>query len=413
MRLHESTLNLQPLPKEGITRMSTRITLCMVATLLSATPTLFAQGRGEAAVVVRDGAKIYVSSTGDKVELADLQRGFAVAGLTTLGLQEMYTFEQEDGRVHVLYLRMNKKGQYKSLQRSAWMDPSDIDQFTYECGCEAGAEVHKKCSPLVASGFVDRSWNACFLEGYRKKMGELKSKGDSSAPSMSSSGSGSGNEKALRNSDVLSLTKVGLDDALITSTLQQAKAVDFDLSTDGIVGLKNAGVSNAVLAAMMKRAATQSEARGASSRSSAPAEASQNQKPAQSADLPVDPERVIPFRTGESIPLGIVIDVITIDSVKVTSWPKPEAIRKAEGQPGDTTKLTLKFTYANRGKKDWKCQYRVAILNEKGEDIGLGEQEGSLDGGEKAETNSVSVKMRTLDFPSAVKLRVRALARPN
>jgi hypothetical protein len=124
-------------------------------------------------------------------------------------------------------------------------------------------------------------------------------------------------------------------------------------------------------------------------------------------------ERVIPFRTAESIPLGIVDRLVTIESVEVTGWPKDDDVRKAERKPADTTKLTVTFTYANRNDEDWKCQYRVAILDERGTEIGSGEREAGLNGDEESDTNRVSVKMRTIDFPKAAKLRVRILARPD
>lgn len=116
--------------------------------------------------------------------------------------------------------------------------------------------------------------------------------------------------------------------------------------------------------------------------------------------------RTVPFRTKEAIPLGIMARVITIVSVEVTAWPSPEAIKKAEGLPGDTSSLTVKFTYSNQGNSEWKCTYHVAVLDDKGVEIGQGEREASLNKAEKSDTNRVSVKVRTHDFPRAAKLRV-------
>ena len=61
-------------------------------------------------------------------------------------------------------------------------------------------------------------------------------------------------EKALRNDDILTLAKVGLDDNLVISKINASEASDFDLSTEGIVALKSGKVSNAVIEAMMKQA---------------------------------------------------------------------------------------------------------------------------------------------------------------
>ena len=136
-------------------------------------------------------------------------------------------------------------------------------------------------------------------------------------------------------------------------------------------------------------------------------------EPASSVNPAARLERVVPFRTKESVPVGIEDRFITIESVEVTSWPKPDEVRKAESKPDETTSLTVKFTYMNRDDNDWKCIYRVSVLDDGGREIGSGVQERTLNGTEAGDTNRVSVKMRTLDFPKAVKLRVRILARPD
>ncbi len=136
-------------------------------------------------------------------------------------------------------------------------------------------------------------------------------------------------------------------------------------------------------------------------------------EPAGSGQAASRLERVVPFRTKDSIPVGIEDRFITIESVEVTSWPKPDEVGKAEGKPGETTNLTLKFTYANRDDDDWKCIYRVAVLDDDGREIGSGVQERTLNGTEAGDTNRVSVKMRTVDFPKAAKLRIRILAHPD
>ncbi len=124
-------------------------------------------------------------------------------------------------------------------------------------------------------------------------------------------------------------------------------------------------------------------------------------------------ERVVPFRTGEAVPVGIVDRSITIETATVTDWPKPEDLRKAEGKPGETAKLTVKFAYTNRDDEDWSCTYRVTVLDAEGREIGSGVQKRSLGGSEAGDTNRVSVKMRAADFPRAAKLRVRILANPD
>jgi len=124
-------------------------------------------------------------------------------------------------------------------------------------------------------------------------------------------------------------------------------------------------------------------------------------------------EKTVAFQPGESIPLGIEDLVIKFRSVEVTSWPKAEAIKKAQATPADTFNLTVKFTYTNRGKQSWHCQYDVAILDDAGQEIGSGARRAKLGGSEDDDTHRVSVKIKTLDFPKAAKMRIRLAPRPD
>lgn len=120
-------------------------------------------------------------------------------------------------------------------------------------------------------------------------------------------------------------------------------------------------------------------------------------------------ERLIPFRTGEPISLGIVERGVRIESVEVTGWPKPRQLEKASAQ--DNAKITVEFTYTNRSSKDYKCKYQVTVLDEDGRELGSGEREAHLESEEENDTNRVSVSMRTIDFPKAVKLRIQTTMR--
>lgn len=253
----------------GSNPTSTNAILLLAFLVGGLSETAVAQGRGQGAIVINEDAPIYVSSTGDKIE-AKAPRGYAVAGITTIGGGiASYMAEVDDGRAHILYLKKNQFKQTvqdlkalgdneKKLRFRAFMNPDDLAYFTYECGCGAKKDP---CEPIQLAGWMAERWNACFVEARDKKLAELKAqweKGDGAAKPASASDGASAphsGEKALTNDDVVSLLKVGLDDALIVTKVRQAKAVAFDLSTDGIVALKKAGASNAVVDAMMKRAA--------------------------------------------------------------------------------------------------------------------------------------------------------------
>lgn len=61
-------------------------------------------------------------------------------------------------------------------------------------------------------------------------------------------------EKPFTNNDVIALVKAGIDNAVVLAKINQAEQTAFDTSTDALVKLKAAGVSNVVLEAIVKRA---------------------------------------------------------------------------------------------------------------------------------------------------------------
>jgi hypothetical protein len=60
-------------------------------------------------------------------------------------------------------------------------------------------------------------------------------------------------QQALNNDSVIKLVKAGLSDDLITTTISASPGT-YDTSTDGLIALKAAGVSDKVVAAMVSKA---------------------------------------------------------------------------------------------------------------------------------------------------------------
>lgn len=84
-------------------------------------------------------------------------------------------------------------------------------------------------------------------------------------------------QQALNNDSVIKLTKAGLSDDLIVSTVN-SQAGAYDTSTDGLIALKTAGVSDKVVAAVVAKAAAP-----------APSAVAPVPPPAPAADDPDDP----------------------------------------------------------------------------------------------------------------------------
>ena len=106
--------------------------------------------------VFAESAPIYASSDGDKVEFTAV-KGDCVAGVDA--------FEKKNNRIHVMYF---PKKEQKGVQRTAWMAPSDLSFFDYECTCE---DRGKPCSPLLRH-FATSEWNDCFKSARDKKLAE-------------------------------------------------------------------------------------------------------------------------------------------------------------------------------------------------------------------------------------------------
>jgi|OpeIllAssembly_1097287.scaffolds.fasta_scaffold68489_1 hypothetical protein len=60
-------------------------------------------------------------------------------------------------------------------------------------------------------------------------------------------------EKPLDNAEIVRLVKADLGDAVVIAKIKSARQVQFQTSTDDLVALKTAGVSSAVIAAMLDR----------------------------------------------------------------------------------------------------------------------------------------------------------------
>jgi len=61
-------------------------------------------------------------------------------------------------------------------------------------------------------------------------------------------------DEPFTNDDVVTLTELGLDEAVIVGKVRQAPVVSFALETDDLVALKDRGVAPGVIAAMLARA---------------------------------------------------------------------------------------------------------------------------------------------------------------
>ncbi|HEX6095996.1 MAG TPA: hypothetical protein VF432_06715 [Thermoanaerobaculia bacterium] len=69
-------------------------------------------------------------------------------------------------------------------------------------------------------------------------------------------------EAPLSNQDIIKLSKLQLGDDVVIAKIKQARSLAFDLSTDGLIQLKQASVSGKIIAAMLERATPQAAPAG-------------------------------------------------------------------------------------------------------------------------------------------------------
>jgi hypothetical protein len=212
------------------------------------TPAPAAQKSGDGGCVITSNAPVYEGSTQDKV-IGTLNVGDCLVGIKrVVALHPDYLFAKRDGRVWVEFFPGNGDRGSVTFVRG-WMAPGDLSPFTFACYCA------DECSPYKLSG-LSLVYNLCFTDARDKKKSELAKLGGTGPRSTDAGGARAARttDGILRNEDVLTLKKVGLDDSLIIKKIRSAQATDFDLSTNGLVSLKSGSISNAVIEVMMQQA---------------------------------------------------------------------------------------------------------------------------------------------------------------
>src|SRR5262245_45092896 len=122
--------------------MSKRVMVGMLVALFSIISVARGTGRGQAAIVIRDGAPLFKSPDGEDVKLR-FQRGDAVAGQAggTFGAAmgaASWQFQEKNGRVRVAYIIGGGSHSYKGWN-IGWMNPADLEVFYYDaCDSKGG-----------------------------------------------------------------------------------------------------------------------------------------------------------------------------------------------------------------------------------------------------------------------------------
>lgn len=154
-------------------------------------------------------------------------------------------------------------------------------------------------------------------------------------------------ELPLANGDVIKLSKLQLGDEVILAKIKQAKSVAFDLTTDGLIQLKQAAVSGKVISAMLERStAKQSSSIAASSRDNA----SNDGDAGQEVRLVVDDQEIsLPSNRGDLSATGM--------------WPVVFTFLDYPGRSARTRIQNVRPTLLVRSAHDPKSYYYLARLD--------------------------------------------------
>lgn len=124
-------------------------------------------------------------------------------------------------------------------------------------------------------------------------------------------------------------------------------------------------------------------------------------------------ERVVPFKQREVISLGISQRGMTVNSVKVIRWPEEQALRKLEKNVDAKGEIVVVFNQTNRAGRDYKCTYDIVLLDESGNEIGVGKRTVGIEDGEVDDNARVGISLRLADLSEAAQLRIRAVPEPD
>ena len=207
--------------------------------------------KAQGGVIARDGAVAYEDNESDDV-VWTFKRGDCVVALSR-SLISQYEFREKHGRVSVEWLDKGMKGKIKT----GWMELADLAKFNYDCGCES-----PECFPFSsAGGLSTMAWNPCVQEAYENRLERLGAAGPrdgGGAPAERRSetppGRAPSSERPLSNMDVVELARLDLGDEVVIAKIRQAPNESLDVSTAALGELKKAGISKAVIQAMIARA---------------------------------------------------------------------------------------------------------------------------------------------------------------
>ncbi len=109
------------------------------------------------------------------------------------------------------------------------------------------------------------------------------------------------------------------------------------------------------------------------------------------------------------IDVGLVWEKCTLIDVETHNAPDAKMVENAKANdPKDLTFLLVRFRYANSDWVDHRVRLTAVLLDAEGIVVGDASHTATMDKSQKDDTISFAMKMKTVDWPAAKKLRITA-----
>jgi hypothetical protein len=119
-------------------------------------------------------------------------------------------------------------------------------------------------------------------------------------------------------------------------------------------------------------------------------------------------EKSVDVPRDRQVTVDIPYEKATITTVESINDPDAKDLRDAKENPKDTTFLLIRFHYKNDDYVKHKVKLRAVLLDEKDGVLGEGGRTGTMDPQQTDDTLTFPMKIKTLDWPNAAKMKVIA-----
>ena len=109
------------------------------------------------------------------------------------------------------------------------------------------------------------------------------------------------------------------------------------------------------------------------------------------------------------IPLDLTWEKCVLVDVETQNDPNEKVVQAAKDHdPKDLTFLLVRFRYTNTDWVDHRVRLRAVLLDASGNVVADAGRTGTMDKGQKDDTISFPMKIKTVDWPNAAKMKVTA-----